>query len=944
MDPIRHARIAELFLLAVDLPPEQQASLLEQQCANDEALRRSVEDLLHKDGAGPILRDNEREVSPLVREEHPVGQIVAHYRILGPIGAGGMATVYRAQDTRLERTVALKFLSPFLTEAAARERFLREARAIASIDHPNVCTVYEIEEVDAHTFMVMAYVDGISLAEKIAAGPLPLRDALDIAIQTARGLDAAHAKGIVHRDIKPANLMLIENPAARPLVRILDFGVALWTERTELTQVGLTIGTVSYMAPEQVVHSRVDARADIWSLGVVLYQMLTGMLPFDGPNARAVLGAIMLAEPLPVTTLREDVPAALDHVLGRALEKDPNRRYSTSVELCADLEALQTGTHTTQSAAGLPTHRVDGITRRWVLLLALAGALVVVLALMLARPGILSRQDASTLVAAPFTAYVGSENQPAISLDGTRVAFSWDRGASRETANIYVQLIGSLVPLRLTNTSFFDHSPAWSPDGSRIAFMRRTADAQKVIVIPALGGPESEIGESAADRINVHGMSWSPDGTSLAIVDKPNAPSDGCIFLLSLKDLSKRQLSFPAPHTRDCCPQFSPDGRRLAYIRMPSLVRSETHIIAVDGSREQVFVTGAASQAWTADGSHLILASALNLGGANLSRLRISTGRAESLNVGEHCEWPHIRGTRLAYAAWRLNTNIWKVDLAVRPGGSREATSVPNRLISSSRRQDSPQFSPDGKWIAFVSDRTGSEEIWVCDRDGSNERKVTSMGHTHTGTPRWSPDGRWIAFDSEREGSPHIFIVSAAGGSARQLTSGTYADIVPSWSRDGNSIYFASARGGDRQLWKVPATGGQPIRLTQGSGWEAFESADGRYLYYSRLGMNGIWRLKVGGGNEELLPELASANTSRRYWALTPGGVYFVPATKEPDKAEPTVRFYQFSTGQTTDVASLPGKLTSGPGAMAVSEDGRTLIYVRRDQEERDIMLVDAFR
>ena len=266
-----------------------------------------------------------------------VGQTISHYKVLSEVGRGGMGIVYKAEDTKLERTVALKFLASHLLEdEESHARFIREAKAAASLDHQNICTVHEIDEIDGQTFIVMAYVEGQSVKQKIEARPLKLDEALDIAIQTAQGLKAAHQKEVVHRDIKPANLMLTEEGQ----LKVMDFGLAQLAEQSRLTKTATMLGTPAYMSPEQTRRLPTDRRADIWSLGVVIYEMVTGCLPFEGERQEAVLYAIGNEEPEPPTALRSRVPLELDRIVEKALAKSPDERYQHVEEMIVDLRGL----------------------------------------------------------------------------------------------------------------------------------------------------------------------------------------------------------------------------------------------------------------------------------------------------------------------------------------------------------------------------------------------------------------------------------------------------------------------------------------------------------------------------------------------------------------------------------------------------------------------------
>jgi Tol biopolymer transport system component len=303
--------------------------------------------------------------------------------------------------------------------------------------------------------------------------------------------------------------------------------------------------------------------------------------------------------------------------------------------------------------------------------------------------------------------------------------------------------------------------------------------------------------------------------------------------------------------------------------------------------------------------------------------------------IGQDAYTPAIslRGKLLAYTQQLENDNIWlaKGPGSIAPGGP------PVELISSPRKQADEQFSPDGKRIAFHSNRSGSFEIWVCNSDGSNPVQLTSFGGPLTGTPHWSPDGRWIAFDSRPGGKAGVFVIGAEGGEPRRLTEGNWDDIVPSWSRDGKWIYFCSSRTGDWELWKVPATGGQPVRLTQTGGFEAKESQDGKWLYYSKFSEQGIWKMPIEGGNGMLVLN----RKTERLWDLTDQGICFIDLAAKPHA---TINDYNFDTQRVTRIGALDKDPVDVSGALSVSPDGQWVLYPQIDRLESHIMLVENFR
>ncbi len=931
-DPAVYKRVAELFSQTAELPVQDQAAFLRDKCGSDIDLLRLVENLLQEDRAGLVQPELAADRAMRIVQEDLSGRTVSHYQIVAAMGAGGMGVVYRAMDTRLQRTVALKFLPPLLRDdSASREHFIREARVIASIDHQNVCPVHEIEEADGFIFIAMACLEGTSLEEKIRTGPIPVEQAIGIALQAAYGLQAAHRKGVVHRDIKPANLMLTATESAEPLVRILDFGVAQWTEKTVLTQEGLRIGTVLYMAPEQVAGSRVDQRADIWSLGIVLYQMLSGRVAFDRSTLRETLAAIAGPQPADLRPIREVAPPEVVSILRKMLEKEPARRYQTASALICDLEGVRRA-----AAPGLIARVARGPTlHRATAAIAIAGliALSMFLFVRYNKPPSL---DALKII--PFTYYPGYQEDPAISPDGKEIAFVGQGKDGQNPLEIYVQLIGSTDPLRLTNVpaGTEDRSPVWNPSSTRIAFLRSgTGDPfARILTMSALGGSETDLGTG---KVISHGrLAWSPNERTLAFA-RSVGKDQSAIFELSFSDHKVRQRSFPADGQSDCCPQYDPSGQRLAFRR------NATEIVVTDELGKSVRELPAriswAGLTWTADGRSLAYSWFGKLAEVNVESGAI-TQPALATALGPDISDVTIRGHRMAYVHWALEHSIWQLTLH-RTGhsGTPEISAVPPvQLIASTMREDTPQFSPDGEWIAFSSDRAGSTDIWVGRRDGSDLRRLTFLDG-FAGTPRWSPDGEWIAFDLRPPSSePDIWLARVAGGETRKLAANTGGADVPSWSNDGRWIYFHSRA--DDQICKLPSQGGNPVPLTRHGGFEGFESMDGKYLYYSKSQEHsGIWRMDLGNRTEAPVPELAGTGDYRQ-WALGETGIFFVPNDDAFSK-DAAVRFFDFATREVVRVATVGRLVTAGPGVLAVSRDETRLLYVHMDRDNRNIMLVE---
>ena len=417
-----------------------------------------------------------------------VGRQVGPYKIHSLLGVGGMGEVYLAQDPRLDRAIALKILPTELASDPDRiRRFIREARAASGLKHPNVATIYEIGKSDEFHFIAMEYVEGQTLADKISGRPLPIAEIVDIGIQVADALDEAHRKGITHRDIKPANLML----TSREQVKILDFGLAKVTRpegqalgsdisTVVKTETGVVMGTVQYMSPEQVLGKEVDHRTDIFSLGVVLYEMATGRLPFTGTSSSETMDRVLHGQPEAIARFNYDVPAELERIIRKCLEKDRERRYQSARDLLIDLKNLKRDSDSGKAAEVLPrrerweerlTFRRSRWRWAWAALLP-----VLLVAGFFAWRAWRAPESTEPLRAVPLTTLPGVQRYPSFSPDGNHVAFTWT-GPKQDNPDIYVQQIGAGSPLRLTTDPSNDYNPVWSPDGRWIAFLRRQWEA-----------------------------------------------------------------------------------------------------------------------------------------------------------------------------------------------------------------------------------------------------------------------------------------------------------------------------------------------------------------------------------------------------------------------------------------------------------------------------------
>jgi Tol biopolymer transport system component/DNA-binding winged helix-turn-helix (wHTH) protein len=560
-----------------------------------------------------------------------------------------------------------------------------------------------------------------------------------------------------------------------------------------------------------------------------------------------------------------------------------------------------------------------------------------------------SRKERSEapLVPVPLTSYPGYEAYPSFSPDGTQVAFQWCPEEPSANCDIYVKQIGVEPPFRLTTDPAEDFSPAWSPDGQFIAFLRKlSATRTALMLIPQRGGQERLLAESDLtylfrNQLYGHCLAWTPDSKWLVLPwGEADKPTTG-LFLLNVETRETRRLTTSG----DTAPAFSPDGRTLAFNRGgdPNLIcfLHLTKDYQPEGEPEQVAPTAEPllnfGTAWSPDGRDIVFSSG-RWENSSLWRVEASTGasprRLAFASEGASVRGVSRQGNRLAYAVGRYDDNIWRVDLRS-PG--RDA-GIPTRLIASTRKEEFSAYAPDGKRIAFMSERSGAREIWVCGSDGSNSVQLTAFGGPVVFGPKWSPDGQKIAFFAFRERNGDVYVVSTNGGPPRRLTSYPGADKWPCWSRDGQSIYFNTNRNGGDDIWKMPATGGEAVRITQHGGDAPQESPDGRFVYYEKgwPSQCSVWRVPAAGGEEVMVLDSTHPEAG---WTVGKQGIYYF--TPPDGQGRSDIRLYKFATGKTIKLLTMERNVGY---AMAVSPDERTILYTQFDQAGSDLMLVENFR
>ncbi len=917
-----------LFEDASHQPAGQRRAFLDSVCADPEVVKKVLE-LLEAPQDSPAETDSR------------IGTKVGRYVVIEELVRGGMGEVYSGRDTELERVVALKFLAPASEGArSAVERFIREAKAASALNHPNMVTVHDVIHFDSTLAIVMEMVEGTAL-RKLCETPVPVDRVVHIGQQTARALAAAHAHDIVHRDVKPENIMV------RPdgYVKVLDFGLARLTatrDRTataDLTSTaGLPVGTLRYMSPEQSRGEPLSAASDVFSLGIVLYELATGVHPFAAPSAFETVHAIATREVKHPSMLNQEVPPAFESLVLTMLAKDPAARPS-SEDVVRRLAEIRS-----PSATGPRT----GSRLAWAALaasLAVAGAMVWFL---LGRAGPLGVMDLSIR---PLTSQRGWEAFPDLSPDGESVAFCWTDSPDH-ARQIYVKRLATDAPYKLTNSETEGNiGPlVWSPDGGQIAFKRLHGRPGAIYSIAKGGGAESKVVDLAIADLSST-IDWSPDGTQLAFSDVAPASGSPAIYLFNLKTGEKRKLtSAPPGDWGDWDPKFSPDGQTLAFKRVTGFLVDDIYLVPVAGGAVQRLTAdrrGIWGHAWMPDGKSLVLSC--QRGGSVFGLWRVPLARQDRWQTmtqgGVDAITPATarKANRMVWVNQEEDTNIYRI--------AATGIGAPTRLIASTLRDHGAVYSPEGR-IAFSSDRSGSEEIWIARADGSNQVRVTNFNGPATGNPRWSPDGRRLAFGSRPLGRSTIFVMecdSAAMrcGEPKRLTAETGSEFLCGWSADGQFVYFASEGTGRFEVWKKPASGGPSLQVTANGGQTAFESNDGKWLYISKhvAGNNSIWRVpgskadNQGAFPEELLigPGYKVAQES---WTLAPGQIFFVDRAMNMRSA--TIRAYNLAMRHTRPILFLgdllPERVTT---ELSVSPDSHWLLYSRLDKSGSNVMVAD---
>ncbi|HVP44573.1 MAG TPA: protein kinase [Terriglobales bacterium] len=860
------------------------------------------------------------------------GTKLGPYEIQDALGAGGMGEVFRARDSKLERAVAIKVLGAHYSSDPERlQRFEQEARAASGLNHPNIITIHDIGRQDGTAYLAMEFVEGKTLRELLEAGPIPLKKTLSIAAQVADGLAKAHAAGIVHRDLKPENVMVTGDG----LVKVLDFGLAKLaalpaetggaaaTVVMPATTPGVVLGTVGYMSPEQARGTAVDFRSDQFSLGTLLYEMLTGKRPFQRESSAQTMAAIIEDDPPPIAELNPKAPAPVRWIVERCLAKEPDERYASTRDLARDLQRVRDHLSEASSGSVLGIAAPATTTARK-LPVMLAAVAVAALALGLVAGASLFRSKPVEPPVLENLTFSGADWDPAASPDGRSVVFGSGRDGKER---IWLKQLGSGGEVPITQGP--DHTARMSPDGSMIVFSHVEGGKSWICRSAVVGGEMRRLAEGRAPD-------WSPDGKQIAFV------REASIWTVSPDGSGARELHrMESANTVVRALRWSPNGQWIAIESVAGGISAENitfSVLSPDGKQfvevKPAFPGGdTSSVSWIANDEVIYARSAsvssigaVNTSASRLIRQKVPSGPASILMWlpgGAGVVEPLAPG-RLVMDSTMSRENVREVSLDKGP----KKTAADRWLTHGSSVDRQPYYSPDGNWVVFASNRSGNLDIWeISSRDGTVRRLTDDPADDWD--PGFTPDGK-LLWTSHRTGTFEIWMAEADGSGAHQVSHDGVDAENPTATADGWVIYN-SGNPKQRGLWKVRPDGSDAKLLVPGvTNWPD-ASPDGRYVLATSNNERVIMVYRVSDGAEVAKIPVKSADPApvgngRARWMPDGKSIAFVAADAN---GVATIYAQDFAPGQ--DTASTRRILVSDPDrppeTFGISRDGKRLVY-----------------
>jgi eukaryotic-like serine/threonine-protein kinase len=878
-----------------------------------------------------------------------IGQTISHYKILEKLGEGGMGVVYKAEDTKLKRTVALKFLPKGLeAHEPERARFTQEAQAASALNHQNICAIHTLGEHEDQQFIDMEFVDGITLRQKIQSGQLSINDVIAYSLQIGEALQEAHAHGIVHRDVKPENIMV----NTKNQIKVMDFGLAKLKGSMKLTRTSSTVGTLAYMAPEQIQGEAVDARSDIFSFGIVLFEMLTGRLPFRGEHEAAMMYSIVNEEPAPLQKFLPDVSPELIHIVGTALEKDPNDRYQSAADMVRDLRRVQKKSarvsrgltveipaaasgqampETSATEKEVSKKPLKKIVWSGIGIVVLLGIIAVVYLLIPKHPSQISLNPDMIfrVLPIPFTE-VGS---PGLSQDGNWAVFPAADANSKW--DLYFMNTTSGESRRITfDSSMSINNADISPDGSQIVYHRYNAptDLLDLVIVSSVGGSSKRIVEGGwCPR-------WRPDGQRIGYLrEKDGGSQSGKAEFWTIKPNgtdNRRELVDSVSSSSERF-YWSPDGSSICWIRHFSQQCQELIVyhLSTGEARQLTFDNKEITDVCWVPNDQIIFSSNRSAN-FNLWMVPASGGSATQITKGagpDHSMKISRDGSKLLYRQRQYISHIW---IAGTDGSN------PHQITFDDAYLWRVSFSLDGKEVLFgFSPPVGYQEgSFVCsiDRNGRNRKQLTS-GEESINNPIASPDGRWIIYGKHSLSSPTdssmVYLIDAQNPGTPKLVG---KGVPIRWVDEKTFVSFNDST---QSTWLNNIEGGEPQKFFEDSTW-AIPLQARKYIGYGdrRSGRHGLWICAAPGVKDPSLPSPRMLPTSD-YGEFDKSGkfLYFVKNASE-------LRRISIPSGKEEIIRGVFPGLNSSLSWLDISYDGKEIVYTDARFNSKLVMIENPFK